>query len=117
MIEFVCGRAGSGKSEYTAKKIRAALTAAGDPLTGGRSKKIYLIVPEQQAVVWESRAARTFPPQAALSLRRRNRLPSCVILSEGRSPKPKDLASAENCVLYTRAARKRRISGHPCVAK
>jgi len=68
MIEFVCGRAGSGKSEYTAEKIRAALTAAGDPLTGGRSKKIYLIVPEQQAVVWESRAARTFPPQAALSL-------------------------------------------------
>ena len=67
MIEFVCGRAGSGKSEYVAEKIRAALAHAGDPLSGN-GKKIYLIVPEQQAVVWESRAARTFPPKAALQL-------------------------------------------------
>lgn len=64
MIEFVCGRAGSGKSVYILEKIRAALPS--DPLTGGR--RLYLIVPEQQAVVWESRVARLLPPQAALSL-------------------------------------------------
>ena len=45
MIEFVCGRAGSGKSEYVADRIRSALAASGDPLTGN-GKKIYLIVPE-----------------------------------------------------------------------
>jgi len=68
MIEFVCGRAGSGKSEYVAEKIRASLAAMGDPLRGGSKKKLYLIVPEQQAVVWESRAARMLPPAASLSL-------------------------------------------------
>ncbi len=68
MIEFVCGRSGSGKSEYVADKIRASLASMGDPLRSGSKKKLYLIVPEQQAVVWESRVARSLPPSAALSL-------------------------------------------------
>ena len=68
MIEFVCGRSGSGKSEYVAEKIREALASIGNPLQGGSPKKLYLIIPEQQAVVWESRVARCLPPSAALSL-------------------------------------------------
>ena len=68
MIEFVCGRSGSGKSEYIAEKIREALSSIGNPLQGGSPKKLYLLVPEQQAVVWESRVARCLPPSAALSL-------------------------------------------------
>ena len=49
MIEFVCGRAGSGKSEYVLASIRRALEAGKD--------RLILIVPEQQAVIWESRVS------------------------------------------------------------
>ncbi|MBQ7827820.1 MAG: PD-(D/E)XK nuclease family protein, partial [Clostridia bacterium] len=49
MIRFVCGRSGSGKSEY----IMNAVKEAGRDDCG-----IILIVPEQQAVAWESRIAR-----------------------------------------------------------
>lgn len=62
MIEFVCGRAGSGKSEYICSRLKERLSGASP------EKKLYLIVPEQQTVVWESRAARTLPPSAPLSL-------------------------------------------------
>ena len=62
MIEFVCGRAGSGKSEYVLASIRRALEAGKD--------RLILIVPEQQAVVWETRIARELPPSAALRLGR-----------------------------------------------
>ncbi len=58
-IHFIMGRAGSGKSTAVLNEIRASLT-------GGR--RVFLIVPEQQAVVWESRAARALPADAALSL-------------------------------------------------
>lgn len=60
MIEFLCGRSGSGKSACIMEKIRAALAA-------GR-RRIILLIPEQQAVVWESRIARQLPPSASLSL-------------------------------------------------
>ncbi len=60
MITFLCGRAGSGKSTAVAARIAEALDA-------GRQRLI-LIVPEQQAVVWETRAARLLPPSAPLSL-------------------------------------------------
>ncbi len=59
MIELICGRAGSGKSEYILQAIRKSL--AGEA-------KLILIVPEQQAVIWESRIARELPPSAALRL-------------------------------------------------
>ena len=62
MIEFVCGRAGCGKSEYVSARLRALLDGIAP------EKRLWLIVPEQQAVVWESRAARTLPPYAPLSL-------------------------------------------------
>lgn len=60
MIEFLCGRAGSGKSACVMEKMRAALAA-------GR-RRVILLIPEQQAVVWESRIARQLPPSAAFSL-------------------------------------------------
>lgn len=60
MIEFVCGRAGSGKSEYVLASIRQALQEGKD--------RLILIVPEQQAVIWESRVARDLPPSASLHL-------------------------------------------------
>lgn len=49
MIRFVCGRSGSGKSEYVMNAVKEAGRACED---------IILIVPEQQAVAWESRIAR-----------------------------------------------------------
>ncbi len=58
MIRFVCGRSGSGKSEYIMDGLRAA-----DP-SGG----MILIVPEQQAVAWESRTARELSPKTLMSL-------------------------------------------------
>lgn len=58
MIRFVCGRSGSGKSEYIMDRLRAA-----DP-SGG----MILIVPEQQAVAWESRTARKLSPKTLMSL-------------------------------------------------
>ena len=60
MIEFVCGRAGSGKSEYVLASIRRAIQAG--------KNRLILIVPEQQAVIWESRIARNLPPSASLRL-------------------------------------------------
>lgn len=60
MITYITGRAGSGKSEEVLRRIEAALEA-------GRTRLI-LLVPEQQAVVWERRAAKRLPPSASLSL-------------------------------------------------
>lgn len=59
MIEFVTGRAGYGKSEYVLSGIR-------DDLASGR--KIWLVVPEQQELIWNGRAARLLPPDAFLHL-------------------------------------------------
>lgn len=58
MIRFVCGRSGSGKSEYVMNRIRAA----------DASDSIILIVPERQAVAWESRTARELSPKILTSL-------------------------------------------------
>ena len=59
MIEFVTGRAGYGKSEYVLSSIREDLAAG---------RKIWLVVPEQQELVWNGRAARLLPPDAFLRL-------------------------------------------------
>ncbi len=56
---FITGRAGSGKSTAVLDGMRASLAAG---------RKIFLIVPEQQAVVWESRAARKLPADSALQM-------------------------------------------------
>ena len=59
MIELVAGSSGSGKGAYIIDRIRKKLDSG---------KKLYLIVPEQQAVIWEERVCRELPPSAALSL-------------------------------------------------
>lgn len=59
MIRFILARSGYGKST-------AVLDGIAENIADG--KKVYIIVPEQQAVVWESRAARALPPSAFLSL-------------------------------------------------
>lgn len=59
MIRFVCGRAGSGKSEFVMNAVRSA---------GDSGRDVILIVPEQQAVVWESRTARELSPEALMRL-------------------------------------------------
>ncbi len=58
-IRFLCGRAGSGKSTAVLESVRQVLT------TGAQ---VFLIVPEQQSVVWEHRAARQLPQTASLQL-------------------------------------------------
>ncbi len=59
MTELICGSSGSGKGTYIIERIKEKL---------GCGKKLYLIVPEQQAVIWESRVCRELPPSAALEL-------------------------------------------------
>ena len=59
MTEFIIGTSGSGKGEYIIEKIK-------ERLGGGR--KMYLIVPEQQAVLWEAKICRVLPPSSALEL-------------------------------------------------
>ena len=59
MIRFICGRAGSGKSEYVMDSLKEAADS---------EKSVILIVPEQQAVMWESRVARELDASTALSL-------------------------------------------------
>lgn len=58
-ISFLLGRAGSGKSTAVLAGVRDALA---------RGRRVFLIVPDQQAVVWESRTARSLDPAAALQL-------------------------------------------------
>ncbi|MBE6705812.1 MAG: hypothetical protein E7583_11150, partial [Ruminococcaceae bacterium] len=59
MIKFVCGRTGSGKSEYIMDALKNTHGDMGDCL---------LIVPEQQAVAWESRTAKELSADALMSL-------------------------------------------------
>lgn len=59
MTELISGSAGSGKGAYIVKKIRESLKTR---------KKLYLIVPEQQAVLWEERICRELEPSSALYL-------------------------------------------------
>ncbi len=58
MINFVFGRAGFGKSQYVLDKIKHDIA---------KSDIAYLIVPEQQTVLWEARTARELPPSAQLN--------------------------------------------------
>ncbi len=59
MTEFISGSAGTGKGEYVLERIRERL---------GNGRRKYLIVPEQQAVLWESRVCRALPPSSSLEL-------------------------------------------------
>ena len=59
MTEFITGTSGSGKGSYIVERIKERL---------GSGRKMYLIVPEQQAVLWEAAVCRALPPSAALEL-------------------------------------------------
>ncbi len=57
MIEFVFGHSRRAKREYIIEKMKASLTDG---------RKILLIAPEQQALMWDSVVASRLPPTAAL---------------------------------------------------
>ncbi|MBQ7714427.1 MAG: PD-(D/E)XK nuclease family protein [Clostridia bacterium] len=59
MTEFISGGAGAGKGSAVIDRIKARL---------GSGKRMFLIVPEQEAVIWEARVCRELPPSAALEL-------------------------------------------------
>jgi len=59
VTEFICGSAGTGKGSYIIERIKERL---------GSGRKMFLIVPEQQTVLWEARVCRALPPSAALEL-------------------------------------------------
>ena len=59
MTEFISGSSGTGKGSCIIEKIRERL---------GNGKKKYLIVPEQQTVLWEARICRALPASSALEL-------------------------------------------------
>jgi len=59
MTEFISGSAGCGKGAYVIERIRERL---------GSGRKMFLIVPEQQAVLWEARICRALPASSALEL-------------------------------------------------
>ncbi len=71
MITFITGRAGSGKSDEILKRIGEALEAENKCIREAPDadrKRMILLIPEQQAVIWESRAARFLPSSAPLNL-------------------------------------------------
>lgn len=59
MTELITGSAGSGKGTYIIEKIREQLE---------KKKRMFLIVPEQEAVIWERRICAELPPSSALYL-------------------------------------------------
>ncbi len=59
MIEFVFGREPSSKTEYVIEKMKAAL---------GRNKRCVLIIPEQQALFWDTVVAERFAPTDGFSI-------------------------------------------------
>ena len=60
MLNFITGRAGSGKTTWIRQKI-AETVAETD-------REIVVIVPEQQTVAWETKLAELLPPSANLRL-------------------------------------------------
>ena len=77
MVNFIIGACGRGKSRAVADMILNEIN------TGTRD--VVLIVPEQQAVAWETRMASVLPPSANLRLEITNftRLPNSVFREYG----------------------------------
>ncbi len=71
-LRFLCGRAGSGKSTAVLHELTEALQ------TG---REVYLLVPEQGAVVWETLVAKTVDPTLTLNLHIVNFSRLCNLLS------------------------------------
>lgn len=77
MINFIIGSGGSGKSTVVSDMIRREIENG--------SRDVVLIVPEQQAVAWETRMSTVLPPSANLRLEITNftRLPNSVFREHG----------------------------------
>ncbi len=82
MLHYITGRPGSGKSEYLLTHLRETLSSG---------KSAILLVPEQQAVLWESRLAREFPLpwQLRLEITNFTRLANTVFRQYGGLSLPK----------------------------
>lgn len=59
MIEFVFGRQPSQKTEYVIEKMQEALDS---------NKRVVLIIPEQQALFWDTLCAERFAPECAFNI-------------------------------------------------
>ena len=79
MIKLFCGPESAEKTDLILKMISdscaRAIDASKDKDTTSRNalseiepRRVCLIVPEQQAVIWETRLAKSVPPESALVL-------------------------------------------------
>ncbi len=59
MVNLICGRAGSGKTSKVFEMISDDIA---------KDRRVILIVPEQETVLFETSAAKRFPPSSALNL-------------------------------------------------
>ncbi|MBR4961948.1 MAG: hypothetical protein IKY52_13720, partial [Clostridia bacterium] len=93
MLHYITGRPGSGKSETILRELEKALAAGGNVL---------LLVPEQQAVLWETRLAETLPLSCQLRLEVTNftRLTNTVFRQYGGLAKPKIDDGGRTLVLW-----------------
>lgn len=93
MLHYVTGRPGCGKSEYLLGQMKTALD-------GG--KEVLLLVPEQQAVLWESRLAEELPLSCQLRLEVTNftRLANTVFRQYGGLARPRIDDGGRTLVLW-----------------
>ena len=89
----ITGRPGSGKSETILQELKNALA---------EGRNVLLLVPEQQAVLWESRLAETLPLAWQLRLEVTNftRLANTVFRQYGGLAKPKIDDGGRTLVLW-----------------
>lgn len=97
MIKFVFGGAGSGKTRYVTDDILRVLRET--------DKRVFLLVPEQQTVIYETRLAREFPPEYATRLEATSftRLGNTVARTVGGLARP-TLSGGVRALLTWRAA-------------
>ncbi len=93
MLHYITGRPGSGKSEYLLTHLRETLSAG---------RHAILLVPEQQAVLWESRLATEFPLSWQLRLEITNftRLANTVFRQYGGLAMPRIDDGGRSLVLW-----------------
>ncbi len=93
MLHYITGRPGSGKSEYLLTKLRQVLEDGGEAV---------VLVPEQQAVLWETRLAAEFPLgwQLRLEITNFTRLANTVFRQYGGLAMPRIDDGGRSLVLW-----------------
>ena len=93
MLHYLTGRPGSGKSEAMLQELKNALA---------QGKTVLFLVPEQQAVLWESRLAEELPLSWQLRLEVTNftRLANTVFRQYGGLARPKIDDGGKTLVLW-----------------